>query len=87
MVCLIYYASVHLGEFNAPAQHVRGYCTALGQAGRQYTLVRPEARLFGSKSLERAGGNDIPYRYPVASCGLALRNLRSATYPMSRLDG
>lgn len=61
---MTYYTSVHLDEFNAPAQHVRGFCVAWAAAGHHYSLIRPEANLLGGRRLEWVEGNEVPYWSP-----------------------
>lgn len=59
-----YYTSVHLDEYSAPAQHVRGFCVAWAAAGHHYSLIRPEANLFSTRQLEWAKGDEVPYWFP-----------------------
>ena len=61
---MTYYTSVHLDEYNAPAEHVRGFCVALAATGNHYSLVRPSVTPLGDRELEWVTEGDVPLWYP-----------------------
>jgi len=81
-----YYTSVRLDEYNAPAEHVRGFCEALVSTNNLHSLVRPTNSLVKQQHLEWMTVTDIPVWYPRIRGGwrvfeaLVQRRLRSLPF-------